>query len=60
MCPTVSPESDHPVPDSDPARQAMQRHYEHYKNLADRGELKQEDAEQWRLALERKDQGLVE
>ena len=40
--------------------QAMQRHYEYYKSLADSGQLKEEDQTQWRLALERKQQGLVE
>jgi hypothetical protein len=41
-------------------KQAMQRHYEYYKSLADSGQLKEQDQAQWRLALERKQHGLVE
>jgi len=41
-------------------KQAMQQHYEYYKNLADNGQLSDEDEEQWRLAQRRKASGLIE
>lgn len=38
----------------------MQRHYDHYKELAEKGDITQEDKAQWELAKQRKEQGLVE
>jgi len=41
-------------------KQAMQRHYEHYKKLAENGALSLEDEAQWQLAQKRKASGLVD
>ena len=41
-------------------KEAMQRHYNHYKKLVDEGKLTEEDRPHWELAQERKAQGLVE
>lgn len=40
-------------------QEAMQRHYDHYRVLAETGKLSPFDEPQWRLAQERKKKGLV-
>jgi hypothetical protein len=41
-------------------KEAMQRHYEHYKALAEAGTLSPEDELQWKLAQQRKASGLID
>lgn len=47
-------------PPSPQEKETMRRHYEHYKELAENGQLTAEDEAQWELAQQRKAAGLVE